>query len=357
MITLKKSARRIWNFIKKHKILLPIVVIILIALGFYLYPKPPKPVPTQTARRSNFTQTVSVSGSVDSKSTVTLSFLVGAKLTYLGVKTGDTVTAGQTIAIEDQRTAQKNLEANLIAYSEQRNAFDTTQNTYQNRTPDQALNDAMKRILQNNQYDLNKAIVSVELQDLAKQQSVLTTPISGIVTQAGVEATGVNVGPATTFTISDPNKMDFVMDVDEADISKVMLGQTSSITLDAYPDAPLNLPLTSIDFITHPTSTGGNAYSVQVDLPSNPDLRYRIGMQGNADIITAQEMNVLSVPISSVFDNNYIYVKKGNLYEKRKVVLGIQNNTNSVVEQGLSEGEQVVIDPTQVPQKSIINSQ
>jgi len=354
---LKSPFKKIFRFIKNHRIISVIIVLIIIGLGFYLRPKPPKPVPTQTAKRSNFTQTVSVSGSVDSKSTVTLSFLVGAKLTYLGVKRGDTVTAGQTIAVEDQATAQKNLESALIAYSEQRNSFDQTQINNGSRTPSESLNDNMKRILENNQYDLNKAIVSVELSDLAKQQSVITTPISGIVTQAGVEATGVNVGPTTTFTISDPNKMDFVMDVDEADISKVILGQTSSITLDAYPNTPLNLPLTSIDFITHPTSTGGNAYSVQVDLPSNPDLRYRIGMQGNADIITAQEMNVLSVPISSIFDNNYIYVKKGILYEKRKVILGIQNNTNSVVEQGLSEGEQVVIDPTQVPQKSIINSQ
>jgi multidrug efflux pump subunit AcrA (membrane-fusion protein) len=146
------------------------------------------------------------------------------------------------------------------------------------------------------------------------------------------------------------------MDVDEADVSKIKLGQSVSITLDAYPNSPFTLPITNIDFATHTTSTGGNAYSVQANLPTNPDLAYRIGMQGNADIVTAQETNVISVPISSIFDNNYVYVEKGNLFEKRKITLGIQNNTDSVVEQGLSEGEQVVIDPTQVPQNSVIKS-
>jgi HlyD family secretion protein len=356
MKTIKNFFKRIGRFIKKHQIISIIIILIMVGTAFLLRPKPAKPVPAVTVKKSNFTQTVSVSGNIDSLETVSLGFLVGAKLTYLGAAKGDTVTAGQTIAVEDQATAQKNLESALIAYSEQRNSFDQTQVNNLNHTPSDALNDNMKRILENNQFDLNKAIVSVQLQDLARQQSVLTTPISGIVTAAGVQAAGVNVGPTTTFTISNPNKMTFIMDVDEADVSKIKLGQSVSITLDAYPNSPFTLPITNIDFATHTTSTGGNAYSVQANLPTNPDLAYRIGMQGNADIVTAQETNVISVPISSIFDNNYVYVEKGNLFEKRKITLGIQNNTDSVVEQGLSEGEQVVIDPTQVPQNSVIKS-
>ena len=93
----------------------------------------------------------------------------------------------------DERTVQKNLEIALIDYSKQRLTFDQTLEKNQNRTPAEALNIDMKRILENNQFDLDKAIKSVELSDLAKQDSVLTTPISGIVTRSDVETAGVNI--------------------------------------------------------------------------------------------------------------------------------------------------------------------
>src|SRR4030067_1300152 len=103
------------------------------------------------------------------------------------------------MGVLDQKTDLKNLKAELIDYSKKRNEFEQTQEDNQNRTPTQALNDEMKRILQNNQYDLDKAINSVELFDLAKQNLVVTTPISGIVTRADVKSAGVNVSATTTF--------------------------------------------------------------------------------------------------------------------------------------------------------------
>ena len=74
----------------------------------------------------------------------------------------------------------------------------------------------MKRILQNNQYDLDKAINSVELFDLAKQNLVVTTPISGIVTRADVKSAGGNVSAQITITKVDPQNLVFECDVDVA---------------------------------------------------------------------------------------------------------------------------------------------
>lgn len=354
MNLLKKSAKKTWSFIKRHKILVPIAIIILGALIYFLYPKPPKEIATQTVERDDFTQSVSVSGEVDSTEKVDLNFLAGGKVVYLGAKKGDLVTYGQTIAVLDQRTAQKNLENALITYSLQRNEFDQTQSDNQNRTPQQALNDTMKRILQNNQYDLNKAIVSVELQDLAKQQSVLTTPISGIVLSSDIPAVLMNTSLTDTVTIANPDKIAFLMDVDQADIAKVREGQNVEIILDAYPEKTFEFTVTKIDFSTHATSTGGNAYTVEADFAENSELNYRIGMEGNANIITAKASGSISVPISSIIDNKYVLVKNVGKYEKRKVSVGIQNDIDAVIDQGLKEGEKIVIDPTLVPQESIV---
>src|SRR5260221_3521584 len=102
----------------------------------------------------------------------------------------------------------------------------------------------MKRLLQNNQYDLNKTINSVELVDLARQQSILSTPIAGIVTRVDAPVAGVTaIAGSTTFTVVDPTSIVFDMDIDEADIGKIQEGQHAKITLDAYPNMTLSIPI------------------------------------------------------------------------------------------------------------------
>lgn len=269
---------------RKKRSIIAISMVMLFVL-FLAFPRKQVVLPTEETPQVTVSTSVSANGTITAKRMANLSFSLSGQLVYLGVQKGDTVAAYQTIAVIDQRTAEKNLQVALRNYSLQRNTFEQTQDNYQDRTPEQALNDAMKRVLQNNQYDLEKAVLSVELADLAKQQSVLTTPIAGVVTRADVVSSGVYVTPATVFTVVDPASLVFSMDVDEADISKVHKGQTVNVILDAYPDTPVSLTVESIDFASHTTATGANAYTVEAALPTNNGMVYRLGMSGNAEIL------------------------------------------------------------------------
>jgi len=341
------------KIIKTHKILTAIVFIILTVAIYFLYPKPPKAIAIQTVKRADFVQSISVSGKIDSLESVNLTFQTSETLSYVGVKEGDLVKKWQLIASLDQDQLQASLrqaEQDFIAgkaasqqyYDDHTNATESDAEKVERTTIDAT---------QNKAYD---QIVKVR-HDIAN--SSLYSPIEGIVTKMGAKTAGQNITAATVFSIANPNKLGFLMDVNEADVSKVREDQPVSISLDAYADSPLKLFVSKIDFLTHVTTTGGNAYTVQADIPSNPDLRYRIGMEGNATIITATEKNVLSVSISSITNNNYVYIKNSkSLYEKKKVRLGIQNDTDSVVKEGLSAGEQVVLDPTQIPQNLIVKT-
>jgi HlyD family secretion protein len=344
------NPKKIFHFLKTHKkIVFPVIIVIVLLLIFW--PKPPKPLETQTIKRGDIIQTLSATGTVAATS-VSLSFLSSGKLTYLGVKKGEYVKSGQVLAELDQRIVQKNLETALRNYSEQRNSFDATSDSNQNRTPQQALNDSMKRILQNNQYDLDKAVISVELQDLAKQQAILTSPIDGVVTRADVETAGVNVGATTTFVVSDLKTTTFNIDIDESDVGKVTVGLPAKVTLDAYPDNTFNVKVKSIDFAAHTTTTGENVYTVEVGLPQNNKFAYRVGMNGDADIITNEKKDVVTVPLVSVVDDNYVYVKTKKGAEKRKIKLGLQNDTDGEVKSRLMPGDKVALDPTEAEKVS-----
>ena len=344
-----------WRWVRHHKKIVIPAVILFIILVVIFRPKPTPKIATVTMHRGNLTQTVSVSGTVAAKSSVNLTFPIGGTIAWVGVKKGDTVVAGQTIATLDQRTALKNLQASLINYSLQRDTFDQTiANNNNIGNPTNALNDTMKRMLQDNQYDLDKTVNSVELQDLARQQAILSTPIAGLVTRIDAPTAGVTATPTTVFTVTDPTSIVFDMDVDEADISKIQDEQSAKIVLDAYPNDTITLPVTSIDFVSHATSNGGNAYTVEAQIGNNSNYRYRVGMNGNADIVTAKRVGILSIPLSALTDDGAVYVQKNKKYVKTKVMLGLQSDTDAEVTSGLNEGEVVAIDPNAVVTSKLV---
>lgn len=340
--------KSLFLFIKRRRKTSIAIAVILVLLILIFRPKAPKEIATQKVTNGDIQETVSASGTVNAETSVDLSFPTGGKLVYLGAHKGDQISQGQTIASLDQRSVQKNLESALSDYAKQRNTFEQTKD---NNNPSLSLDSqpaAIKRILQDNQYDLDKAVISVELQELAREQSFLTSPISGVLIRSDVTTAGVNVTPTTTFTVADPDAMIFKVDVDEADIGRIHLDEPVAITLDAFPDNTINASINKIDFASHATSTGGTAYTVQADLPANLAQTYRIGMNGDASIIVASRKNTLIIPLSSLIDETHVFVKTGKTFEKRAIKLGIQSDTEAQVLSGLKEGEQVALQPDDV---------
>jgi RND family efflux transporter MFP subunit len=343
---LSKLKNLVWN----HKIISIIIIAILLIVGFVLFPKPAKPPLTETVTKQDVIKTVSVTGNVDAQTAVNLTFQTPETLAYVGVKLGDTVKKYQLIVSLDQtilqatlRQAQQDFTAAKAAsqqyYDNHTNATESDSEKVQRTAIDDAQNKAYDQMLKV-QHDI--------------ANSSLYAPIAGIVTRMDAQTAGVNISPATTFTITDPSSLDFKMEVDEADIGQVKSGQAVTVSLDSFPNNNLKLNVGSIDFVSHTTSTGGNAYFVKANLLQNSS--YRVGMNGNADIITDAKYNVLAIQSTDIFDNNYVYVKVSKGFVKRKVELGTQNDTQAQVLTGLSEGDTVAIDPTSVPQSLIVKN-
>lgn len=346
---MKKLLSHLKNFFsfywRKKWLTIPATIVFFIIL-FIIWPKPSKPIPEVTVGYSDLTVSLSVTGTAVAKSQANLTFPIGGTINWIGVKKGDFVQKFQTIATLDQRTVLKNLQTALLTYGDQRNTFDQTIESNQNSP----LTSPLQRVLASNQNDLNKAVVSVELQDLARQQSILFTPIAGIVTRMDTQVpnTTATLG-TTTFTVTDPNSMVFDADVDQADIGKVQTGLPVQITFDAYPSDTLTESVSNIDFVSHTTGSNGTAYTVETTLPDNSSYRYRVGMSANAEIILDKQSHVLTIPLSSLVDNSYVYIKQGSTYKKQKVTLGLENDTDAQVTSGLSQGDIIAADPTQVP--------
>ncbi len=332
----------------KHKVRSLVFLLVIGLIIFFLLPKETKEIETVKVTRQRVIESVSATGSIESKTIVNLSFIAGGKIVYVGAREGDDVTAGQTIAALDQRSLYKTLEQKVREYWQQKNTFDEIQEDNQNRQPYQALNDEMRRVLENNQYNLEKTVNSVDLQNLSIEQAYLITPVSGVLVRADIEVPGLTATATTTYTVADPQNLIFNVEVDEADIGKISLGQRVQVTLDAYPDNTIPLEITKIDFASHASDTGGTVYSVEASMPKNSDFRYRIGMNGDAEIIIAEKGNVISIPIASMLDEKHVYVKKEKTFEKRAIRTGLQSDTDIEVVSGLREGEEIALQPEEV---------
>lgn len=305
---------------------------------------------TAAAVREDFTKTVSSSGKTKAEKSVDLKFQTSGRLAWVGVQEGDHVNAYQAIAGMDQREVQKNLTKTLRDYSAQRLDFEqawkdnwpAAAQSHEDVT--HAPNDSITQILEKNQWDLDKAVLDVELKDLAVEYATLVTPIAGIVTSIDTPVAGVNITPATSvFTVVDPDSMVFEANADETDIGNLKLGQKAQITLDAFPDATFSGTISYISYASQLSAGGATVFPVRISFDSPQDIR--IGLNGDVTIDSVNEPNVITVPIEAVREDagtKYVYKKTGTTYMKTPVHTGMQNDSRVIVLDGLSEGDVVV---------------
>ncbi len=304
-------------------------------------------VETATAKRTDFVKTVNSSGKTAATKSVDLKFQTSGRLAWVGVKEGDMVVAYQAIAGMDVREVQKNLEKALRDYSSERNDFEETWRvTYQGRSsPQQALNDTMKRILEKNQWDLEEAVLDVELKHLAVEYATLVTPIAGIVTHIDTPVPGINITPATAvFTVVDPNSLVFEANVDEIDVANLTVGQAAIVTLDAFPNSSFMGTISYISYTSETSSGGATVFPVRISF--NDPTQPRVGLNGDVTIETQKQENVLIVPREALREDKegqYVYRKTGKTYERVTVEAGAQSDDDVVIVQGLSDGDILVI--------------
>ena len=273
----------------KKKAIISIVIFVIIAgIGWWKYQSDIQKKKQEEENKPEpiiVDETLSASGTVQASHEVTLTFQTAGMLMWLGISEGDHVEQWQALASLDTYTLERQLKDALIAYSKERNDFDEATNvTYRGMKPQDALTDTVKRILENNQWDLDDAINDVEIKNQAVKLATLVSPIDGIVTSVNPSVAGVNVTPATaSIVIADPDSIQFVAEVDEFDISTVHIGQAATITLDAFEDTPVESHVERVAFTATQTSGGGTAYNVYLTLPSNVSQSYKIGMNGDVE--------------------------------------------------------------------------
>lgn len=339
----------------KKKAVISLAIVGLVGAGVILLPKATarkkKEVATAKVEKKSLQKVVSASGKVRPEKEVNLKFQASGRLAWVKVQEGDPVEQWQAIAGLDQRELQKNLEKELRDYSNERWDFAQDRETHHVSADDldsYTLTNEVRRLLEKNQFDLEKTVLDVELKDIALKYATLITPIAGIVTRVDTPVAGVNITPATAvFSVADPDEVVFEANVDEADVALIKEGQKAILALDAYPEEEIEVRVGEISFTAITTRGGGTAFPVKFILPENQNLKFKLGMNGDAEIIIQEKANVLVIPSEAVIqrkDKFYVWMVKDGLAHKQEVKLGLEADLEIEVLKGLSEENQIIVE-------------
>jgi HlyD family secretion protein len=200
--------------------------------------------------------------------------------------------------------------------------------------------------------DIDAATASVQQARaaLARAQAdfsdtVLTAPVSGKITKVAIKPGEYTPsGAAVTMLGNSPYRIE--MYVSEIDIPKVHVTQTGSIELDAFRGTDFALRVSEVDSAATDRD-GVPKYRVRLDFVY-PHDELKIGMTGDAAIVTGVEHDVVSVPLRAVLEkedgSTYVRImKEDGTIEERDVVTGLEGEGGTVQVTGVQEGETVIV--------------
>ncbi len=178
------------------------------------------------------------------------------------------------------------------------------------------------------------------------EKAMMVAPIAGTITAIHYEV-GEQVPTGSPFlNMLTSLQYEVEVDISEADIAKIKLGDPVEMTFDAF--GAQELFIGNVFFIDPAETIISDVvyYSVKIQV-AGTDRPIKPGMTANVDIRTATRNNVLFIPqraVVSVGKTNTVSVLKSkNVVEERMVELGLRAD-NGMVEilSGLEQGEDVV---------------
>lgn len=338
------------SFFKRHFVKI-IIILVVLGLGFWIYKNQtqkntlvfnPKKDIIYTPKIDTIQDKLILAGSIDSDQVANLHFQNSGKLVWVGVKVGDKVKKGQAIASLDREQLRKSLATQYNNYRTQLSQFTDTQKQYK----DTIVTDTIQRILDRTQYSLDNSVINYEITDMAIKESVLISPIDGIVTSIDQPLPGVNITPVSgNFTIINPNSLFFKAEIDQEIVTNIKADQKATLKLDSFPDSEVDSKVIYVSFtpVSGQTST---VYQIRFELPfKNDNLTYRLGMDGDVTLVLNQADNVLILPTDAINDDNgqsFVYLKENNNLVRRNITTGIETDTNTEIKEGITQNDQVV---------------
>lgn len=350
----------------------------------------PNPVRVETVEPQVLEASVSYTGSIKPYQEIMVYPRVAGQLTNYSVYPGDRVTAGQAIAtldaveldtgvaeatagvntmetdlemskieVDEQRSAIKQIEADLAYLNLKKDRFAKlvkdgviAQDEFdvvdsQVRSKEATVKQAQVKLARmsaqvtNYRAKINQAKAKVDTANVMQGYTTVTSPISGIVQERNVDP-GVVVQPSMGIVkIGDYNRVRLQANVAQQDAVNIRPGATVLASIPNSNVPPIKGKITSIF-----PQTNSQTRTVMVEaVIDNPNGQLLSGQFLEMQIITARKPNAITIPQAAIVefqDQPSVWVVEGDVVTAKPVTLGMSTGDRVEVTSGLESGQAVV---------------
>lgn len=285
----------------------------IILIGYFYWPRgqqqtSQQDVKTATVEKGTIESTLSATGTVISANQVDLNFDYAGELTSLAVGVNSLVAAGQELArLEptDTKVGEQTLTSSI---------------------------------------DGTVIQIGAEVGEQIGTTSSTTSQSVSATSSGQTGSSSPSIETSGFITIADLKNLQVKMSVDQADITKVSVGQSAKITLDAISDKEFSGSVTFIDPIPV-SSQNVITYTVNVSL-ADPDPKIYLGMSADVKLNLGKKENVLVVPnlaIKTVEGKKVVSKIIDGAPTDVNVEVGLSDDENTEIVSGLLEGDKVTL--------------
>jgi len=275
---------------------------------------------------------------IDERKLYTQSTHIPGRIEKLTVNfTGEKVNRGQTLAMvysPEMVTAQEELLQAYHMKESQPELFEAAKQKLSN--------------LKIGESTINKIITS----NKPIQQFPITADVTGIITSKKVDLGDYVDQGMPIYEIADLSSLWVLFDVYESDMSWIKVGNKINYTIQSLPGESYEGVITFIDPLINPQT---RVASARVEVKnSNNKLKPEMFVSGvvNKDVSTSESKDMV-IPKTAVMwtgERSVVYMKsvvsnKVN-FKLREVTLGASLGDTYIIKEGLSEGEEIVVNGT-----------
>ena len=311
-------------------------------------------VETQKVKYGSILSKVSATGALRAEAQVNLQAQVMGVVDRLPVKEGEWVNAGDTLLVLDRRSYEANM---LLAKSR----LEQAQLSYARV---ESLNSA--KLVATEQYETSRAayeMAKAQYDQAADEydKTVIRAPISGTVAQLNIEqGEAVMIGTmnytgTVLMVLADMSRMQALIDVNEADVVSVAIGQPATVFVDALPDTSFPGHVTRIAYMPTQNVLSAAQQTTTFEVEVTLDTTFsalRPGMNNRAEITTAKLDSVLVIPVQASGrrdvkgkETETVFLVKGGKAVLTPIRTGKTSETQMEVVDGLKPGDEIITGP------------
>ena len=384
------TASKMTPFLKSWRYAIAALALLGLAVGVKLYFFPANNAPayvTATAVLGDLEQSVLATGTLQAFKQVSVGAQASGQIKTLNVALGDSIKKGQLIAEIDamkQQNDLRNTEAALLSaeallgsrqaslkqaelsFRREKELLAADASSRQTFEQAEATLGTSRADVKTSEAQIAQARIAADTAQVNLSYTRILAPMDGVVVALVAlqgQTVNANQNAPIIIKLAMLETITVKAQISEADVVRVKTGQKVYFTILGAPEKRYYTTLRSVepapDTIVTDTATTVNTataiyYNGLLDVP-NPDGLLRISMTAQVYIVLNEAKGVIIIPSAAIEQSgrrsaaSVRVVSAAGKAEKRDVKVGVNNNVNAEILEGLAVGDKVVLSEAAAP--------